>query len=148
MRKHYIGALIIFILISFLATSGFARDTPELKKPQFNKTRVAKEIQGEVTWLARDRIAVVFSSTADSEQEMLLPFDADVQIVHKKGLRDIGVGDAVSVAYEEVTEETPEGAKTRRKAKSITFLRKAPAKPTPYGVEDKDTGVLVSGVGE
>ncbi|MFH1876352.1 MAG: hypothetical protein ABH865_05640 [Candidatus Omnitrophota bacterium] len=86
-KKNSVSALVTFILICFPAAPGFTQGTQgtlALKGPQFNKTRVAKEIQGEVTWIARDRIALVFSSTADSEQEILLPFDADAQIVHKR----------------------------------------------------------------
>lgn len=102
--------------------------------------RVIKGISGEVSAISKDFIAIVYRRDAakGTEEEIALPIAKDVIIEHKKNLSEIGVGDMVDVEFEEVTEDTGEGPKSRRAAKVISFLRAAPA-PKP------ESSVLVSG---
>ena len=98
------------------------------------KATQLKELQGVVTWIRKDKIAIVYRSdeATHSEEEILLPIGKDIQLVHKNSLSDISVGDTVSIQYEEVTEEGADGAvKSSRKAKAIIFVSPGFKKPIP-----------------
>lgn len=103
------------------------------KKP--SRFSELKEIQGVVSWISKRYIAVVFKSddATRSEEEMLLPFDKDLKFEHRKNLGEISVGDTVAVQYEEVTQDSPDGAKTNRQAKKVIFIRAAVKKPDTTG---------------
>lgn len=108
----------------------------EAKKPG----RVIKGISGEVSAISKDFIAIVYrrDEAKGTEEEVALPIAKDVIIEHKKSLSEIGAGDIVNVEFEEVTEETDSGFRSKRIAKVISFIRAAP-KPKP------ESSVLVSG---
>jgi hypothetical protein len=101
-----------------------------------------KEVQGEVTWVGKNRIAVVYAESGTSESEILLPFDKDVKLEHIQQLGQIAQGDIVRIQYEEVVEESAQGRKEERKAKVISFVRSGLRAPKPPLV-DEDGGVLL-----
>jgi hypothetical protein len=91
---------------------------------------VMKEVQGEVTWVGKDRIAVVYSRNDEgaSEEEILLPLAKGATFKNKKMLKEIQAGDTVRITYEEVTQTDAE-TKVSREAKEITFIRAAAKQP-------------------
>lgn len=87
---------------------------------------VVKEISGEVTVVGPSFIAVVYERDAKKgiEYEMALPIDKDIELVRKRNLDEIRVGDTVRVKYE----ETQKGERITRRAKVITFVKPAKTK--------------------
>ena len=98
-----------------------------LAQEKAKRTSVYKEIEGELSWLGKERLSVIYfvSPTGESDTEMLLPYGRDIQVVHKRSLEEIHTGDRVRVGYEEVTEQSPDGNKVTKKATSITFVSSA-----------------------
>mgnify|MGYP001608749020 CR=1 FL=1 len=101
-------------------------------------------ISGEVSAVSKDFIAVVYRSdkAKGSEEEIALPVANDAVVEHKQSLSQIGIGDMVDVEYEEYTEETPDGPKSKRVAVAVRFLRAAPKQPEPFTfeAEEDETG--------
>jgi hypothetical protein len=95
-------------------------------KEKSKTTSEMKEVEGAVTWIGQNKIAILYriDEAKGEEYEILLPLDEkDLTFVHKKNLAEIGKGDTVNVQYEEITEEGQEGKRTDRKAKIITFVK-------------------------
>ena len=109
--------------------------------------RVAKEIQGEVAGISKDSIAIIYNrnEATGEEYEMSFPVAKEVDIVHKKSINEIAVGDTVNVQYEEITEKSAEDKEKdpeiKRQVKVITFLRPAVRTPEPLetDVEEEET---------
>lgn len=99
-----------------------------------------KGVSGEVSSVSKDFIAIVYRRDAakGTEEEVAFPIAKDVKIEHKKSLGQIGIGDMVDVQFEEVTEETKEGIKSKRVAKVITFLRAASLAPVSASVPEDE----------
>lgn len=93
----------------------------------------SKEIQGEVTWIGKDKIAIVYKKDVEhrSEEEIVLPIDKKVSLQHLKSISDVAAGDTVYLLFEESTEEGPGGPKLSRIVKKIGFIRKGQKKPIP-----------------
>lgn len=129
--------LIIVAFFFYLFSVLYAQETGLTK----GKGRI-KGISGEVSAISKDFIAIVYRRDAakGTEEEIALPIAKDVIIEHKKSLSEIGAGDLVDVEFEEISEETGEGPKSKRVAKVISFLRAAPAPKS-------ESTVLVSGQG-
>jgi hypothetical protein len=113
----------------------------------------SKNIQGEVTWISKNKIAIVFSHGQDTEEEILLPFDKNVALEHVSDLAQIKQGDTVYVEYEETTQETKEGTtQVTDKAKTISFIRagtpklppQQPSEGTITEAGDESTGTFTS----
>ena len=101
----------------------------------------AKIISGEVSAISKDFIAVVYRSdnTHGSEEEIALPIAKDATVEHKKSLSEIIPGDMVDVEFEEYTEETPQGSRSKRVAVVVRFL-KAGNKPVETFTFGKEEG--------
>ena len=109
--------VIVFLLLLFFNFS-FAKEIKE-KKVEL------KEIQGKVTWIGRDKIAITYYTTPTTEEEILIFYDKkDIKIRHRKDISEISRGDIVSIVYEEIREDTDEGEKLTFKAKEIIYIRK------------------------
>jgi hypothetical protein len=118
------------VLVFGLAELGFSQE--EKDKEKVKTTSVMKEVEGEVTWIGQNKIAILYrvDEAKGEEYEILLPLDEkDLTFVHKKNLGEIGKGDTVNVQYEEITEEGEEGRKTDRKAKVISFVKAGVKQP-------------------
>ncbi|MCM8787929.1 MAG: hypothetical protein NC935_07775 [Candidatus Omnitrophica bacterium] len=117
--KILIYLFLIFIVINIKA---------EEKQVGKKRTEV-KEIQGSVTWVGKDKIAIIYASSETSEEEILLPFSPDLKFEHFKDLKQLKQGDTVAIQYEDIQEETEEGMKEKLVAKRIIFIRPAIPKP-------------------
>lgn len=111
------------ILVLCFSGIGFIRAEEEAKK-----TVAVKELQGEVSGISSNFIAILYGQDKKTSYEMALTLDKDVRIEDRKSLKDIGVGDVVSVSYEETTETKKQDDKevTRvmgRVVKKIRFIR-------------------------
>src|SRR3990167_7089594 len=99
--------------------------------------RVAKEIQGEAAGISKDSIAIIYNrnEATGEEYEMSFPVAKEGDIVHKKRINEIAVGDTLNVKYEETTEKSAEDKEKdleiKRQVKVITFLRPAVRTPEP-----------------
>lgn len=87
---------------------------------------VAKEIEGKVSGISANFIAIAYGESKEASLEMAFDLNKDVKVNHKKSLSEIGMGDTVKVDYDEVTRTRDDGKKiSKRVAKIISFLRKA-----------------------
>jgi hypothetical protein len=103
-----------------------AQGSSEPARPEVKIT--AKECTGTLVGLGGNFIAVAAGLNADSgaASEYAFNLGKDVQIVHKRSLKEFVVGDTVKVSYEEQIATTPEGNKKRsHTVKTITFLKPA-----------------------
>lgn len=128
--------IILMIIISIFIISGMSRADEEKKGKRIVASNL-KEIQGEVAGIIQDSIAIVYNrnEATGEEYEMSFPVDKGVNIVHKRSIKEIAVGDIVNVQYEEVTEkyddDQEKDPEINRKAKVITFLKPAIKTPEP-----------------
>jgi hypothetical protein len=114
------------IALALSATAGFAQQVKKQAKEKKGPISAMKIVQGQVTWIGNGRIAIVYKKDAanKSEEEILLPFDKNVELEHLRQVSDISAGNIVSIIFEEVSEERPDGPRLIRKAKKIGFIRK------------------------
>ena len=93
---------------------------------------VTKVIQGTVSAINRQGIAVEYDRADTGGLEMYLPFDQKVQVRGAKDVTDIHDGDAVIVEYQELPmkDEAGKVMGSRRIAVKIGLLKRAPA-PAP-----------------
>ncbi len=96
-------------------------------------SNISKEITGEVSAVNKNGIAIIYNRDLGkgSEDEIFVPLDNTVKLVHKQSIADINVGDVVSVLYEEVSENTKEGVVNKFAGKIVTFVKPAVKKPAP-----------------
>ena len=116
------GVMMGILVLCFMGTA-LAEPEEEAKK-----IVVVKEMQGEVSGISSNFIAIVYGQDKKASYEMALTMDKDVKVEDRKSLKDIGVGDIVSVSYEETTETKKEGDKdisrvVSRVVKKIRFIR-------------------------
>lgn len=123
--KRRYGRLVIFVFLLLSCACGWVKALAQEKKDEVKRISVIKEVTGEVTWFRKNRIVIMFKRDREhgTEEEILLPMDADVRVIHKRNVDEISAGDRVMVQYEELSEEWPDGKKSSSlKAKAITFL--------------------------
>lgn len=126
-------------LIVFLMILGFAGITiAQEKKDKVIVTNTVKSIEGEISAITKNFIAVVYQRNRErgSEREISFPFDIkNIQLIHKRSLAEFKEGDIVSIQYEEIKEESKEVKKAANKVRSITFLKPAAVKPQAVELE-------------
>ena len=115
------GILLVVMLILAQVSAGFAQEGGEKAK----MTREIKEVSGIVSAINEDFIAIVYDrdDAKGLEYEMALPIDEGMQLIHKRNLEQIKVGDKVEVQYEQLTEQKGDKQKVERKAKVIRFIK-------------------------
>lgn len=97
------------------------------------------ELQGEVTWVGKDKIAIVYqrhtsASGFSSEEEILLPIAKDVKLQQVGNIGGITAGDTVYVLYEERLEKTDIGEKATKTVTKIRLVRKGVKKVIPGAI--------------
>jgi len=110
---------------------GFAQENQENKET--NIEVALKEATGVIGSLSANFIAI--ETGVDPQQgaatEAAFNLSKNVRIEHKNSLKEIKVGDTVTVGYEETIETRDDGRKMRKTlVKTITFLKPAPAEMT------------------
>ncbi|MDD4939668.1 MAG: hypothetical protein PHE18_05170 [Candidatus Omnitrophica bacterium] len=109
-----------------------AQEAPAKKEKMTGRTADIKEIFGQVTWIGKKYISVVYATDDEKgvEYEMLLPYEKDLGLEHKRNLSDIAQGDMVRVQYEEEVKRFDSGRQeVKRKAKVVTFVRAGVRRP-------------------
>jgi len=101
-----------------------------------------KEVTGEVGGISKDFIAVVYKKddASHASYEVALPIQGTPILQHISNLKQIKVGDTVTVQYDEMikTDENGKNAVVGRNAKSITFISPAPPQPPEPAAEVAD----------
>lgn len=117
----------------------FAQEEEKQKKPK--TTSIFREIEGQVSAVNKNGIAVVYNRNPAKglEEEMFVPLDNSIRLVHKKNIEQISVGDIVSVQYEEISREAEDGPVKTLKGATVTFLKPAPKKPELPVVESQES---------
>jgi hypothetical protein len=105
------------------------------------KDIASKEIQGTVSGIGYGSISVEYQTDAQkgTAEEMLFPLDEMEQIIHKQDIKQINVGDTVSIQYDETTQQTENGSQIFRKAKVINFIKPAAPVSTEADVPETET---------
>ncbi len=133
--KNTVRFALLVVCALWLAGVANAQEAKrDAKKPEPKITSTVKEIQGEVSWIRKNSISVVYEHDLQkgSESEILLPMDpATVRIVHKRSLKDISSGDIVRVQYIEELYDYGDRQETKLKARSIRFVKPRDDK-SPY----------------
>ncbi|OGW75117.1 MAG: hypothetical protein A2Z72_06810 [Omnitrophica bacterium RBG_13_46_9] len=126
MLRYFISmSLILMSVLSGAVTETMA----EGKSTEIREEIMPKSVAGTVTGVSANFIAVEYGADKPGPAlEMAFNVDKDVVIENKKSLKDIGVGDTVEVAYDEIRKMNREGKKigTRNVAKKVRFIKAAP----------------------
>jgi hypothetical protein len=125
-RVRIMGMSIIFLLIS--AGIGNTQAVKPKAPGNIKRSVTSRELQGEITWIHKDRIAVVYSRGEKSEEEILLPIAKDVKLENLRSLDQLSAGDSVAFEFAETLEEVRGEAKVSRIIKKIRFIRKGAKK--------------------
>lgn len=155
--RKFMQFVLAVVLICGLTALGFTQKSQDGKNEvKQEKTRniistTSNELQGEVSWINKKYIAIVYNRDAakGTEEEILLPLDESVKLQHKRKLDEIAVGDIVSIQYDEETEEDAHNEKKQsRKAKVITFVKPAVKKLSPEVLPEdiKDDSLSFKGI--
>lgn len=86
-----------------------------------------KEIEGQITGLSGNFLALTYGQSENSVLEAAFNVDKNVQLSHKRSFKEFKPGDTVKVRYEQETRALEDGRVSRKNTiKSITFLKAAP----------------------
>ncbi|HOW42493.1 MAG TPA: hypothetical protein P5110_03140 [Candidatus Omnitrophota bacterium] len=122
-----ITAAIACMTLSFICSQPVpAQEAPQAEQPQ---VQVAiKQVSGVISGLSSGFIAIELGGgSAKGARESAFNLDKNVRIVHKKSLKELSVGDTVSLDYEETVTKQADGKKMRKtRVIAITFLKAAP----------------------
>lgn len=123
--------IVFHIAASCLFIIFFLFQNAQAEKAEIKTGNVMKGVSGEVSAIGKDYIAIVYNRDMKkgTEEEIMLSIAKDIKLEHKRSLSEIGAGDTVEVQFEEVTEQTNEGPRTKRIAKVIRFIRAAVKQP-------------------
>ena len=92
-----------------------------------------KEVTGEVSGVSKDFIAIVYKKddASHASYEVALPIQGTPILQHISNVKQIKVGDTITVQYDEMikTDEKGKNAVVGRNAKTITFVSPAPPPP-------------------
>ncbi len=131
MDRRKVGVILFCAALICLSNvnSGLAKEPP--KQEEIKRSVALKELQGEITWVRKNKIAIVYKTdeTGSADSEILLPVSPDVKLVHIQSMEQLKAGDVVSIQFEEATEESEGASKTARRAKTITFVKPGNKKP-------------------
>jgi len=134
-KNQILNIAIIIGLIMLLSAPLLAQEAQENKKKNIEVTM--KEATGVISALSANFIAVetgIDPSTGIPREEAF-NLDKNVRVLHKNSLKEIKVGDTVTVGYEETIETTDTGRRIRSTSvKTITFLKSPPKEIT--GLEE------------
>jgi hypothetical protein len=146
MKAIYIG-IVIAIVVSFsFFTASLAQGAEEKSTEKKTvSTSTMKETQGEVVWVKKDKISVIFSRGpgGESEEEILLPIAKDAKFEHAKSISDIAVGDSVYIRFEELAASGPGGSSLSRTAKVIGLIKKGQKKTIPATTVESKMETLI-----
>ena len=108
MSKENKKRMVLIMAVGIFIICGICRADGDEKSKRV-VVRVAKEIQGEVAGISKDSIAIIYNrnEATGEEYEMSFPVAKEVDIVHKKSINEIAVGDTVNVQYEEILVSIP-----------------------------------------
>ena len=116
---------ISFTVLNFLCSNVFCQADPKGKRPVISTATHA--VQGEVAYVSKDYISIIYQRSEDQteEYEMMLSIDEALELTRVASLDKLNIGDTVTIDYDEITEEYPDGPRSRRKAKNVAFTRPA-----------------------
>lgn len=108
--------------------------TPAQEQETKKAGRAIKGVSGEVSGIGKDFISVVYHRDEEVgiEKEIMFPISKTIIVEHKQNISQISLGDLVDIEFQEVTEESQNGIKTKLEAKVIRFVRSAQKKPQTF----------------
>ncbi|MBU0503003.1 MAG: hypothetical protein ABH882_04865 [Candidatus Omnitrophota bacterium] len=143
-KSNSINLFIIIMIIGLIGTAWAQQK--QAKKDKVITTSTLKAVEGEISALTKNYIAIAYDKDIEkgTENEMSFPFDPKTMLLyHKRSLAELNAGDRVLVQYEEVKEESRQGNSIVNKAKSITFIKPAPKEPEPIDPVDNNAELAI-----
>jgi len=122
--KSYISKIILsgILMIGLCATLGIGY-AEEKGDPNIIKEVIMKKMKGEVAGISQNFISILYGQDEKTSYEMAFDIDKDVKIENKADLKQINIGNIVTVAYEETTEKLKDDKKGKIKVKNRTVKR-------------------------
>ena len=128
------------ILAVIFCTCLFTAAGAQERKPR-KVAETKKTLQGEVVYLSKDYISIVYSRANGIENEILLPIDKNLKLEHLRSLANLKVGDTVAVEFMETTEQDQQGSRKKIRAGTVvTFIRPAQPKPETTVLDSEEVG--------
>jgi hypothetical protein len=128
--------ILVLVLCAVLAGEALAQGRKVTKVAEKKKA-----VQGEVVYLSKEYISIVYSRANGIENEILLPIDKNLKLEHLRSLANLKVGDTVAVEFAEITEQDQEGKRKKIRAGTvITFVRPAQPKPETTVLDSEELG--------
>lgn len=103
-NKMTLIKITVLILFSGLICSVNAAEKSTETKEEPKKITVEKTLNGEVSGISPNFIAILYGQDKKTSYEMALVMDKNTKVEHKNSLKEIAAGDIVSVRYEEITQ--------------------------------------------
>jgi hypothetical protein len=130
------------LLSSLILINALSAEEAQVKREVFSR-----QVSGRVSGISKNFIAVEYAADSRGAREIALSMDKNTKGVNRK-LNEIGVGDTVSVTYDEIT-ETKEGERPKvrkRLVKTVEFRKAAEPMPQePAPPSEKSEGIEDSG---
>jgi hypothetical protein len=124
--KRYIPKIILsgILMIGLCAAFGIGY-AKEKEDPNIIKEVTVKKITGEVMGISQNFISVLYGidEKKQASLEMAFDIDKDVKIENKVDLKQINIGNIVTVTYEEITEKLKDDKEKKIKIKNRTVKR-------------------------
>jgi hypothetical protein len=126
----YISKVILSGILMIGLCCGFSIGyAAEKENPNIIKETAMKKMTGEVQGISRNFISILYAQDEKTSYEMAFDIDKDVKIENKADLKNINVGNIVTVTYQETTEkpkDDKDGKKIKvknRTVKRIVFVK-------------------------
>jgi hypothetical protein len=123
--KRCISRIILSgILITGLCGAFGIGYAAEKENSDIIKEVATKKMTGEVQGISKNFISILYSQDEKTSYEMAFDVDKDVKIENKKDLKQINIGNIVTVSYEETTEKPKDDKDVKKiKVKNRTVKR-------------------------
>ena len=104
-----------------------AAQSAESKKAPEAPVVEMKELEGQISGLGGNFIAISYGGNAETSLEAAFNVAPNVQMSHKRSFKELKFGDTVRVRFEQTSQKLENGRTFRKNTvKSIAFLKAAP----------------------
>lgn len=89
-------------------------------EPQ-DESFTTETVSGEISGITKRAISIIYDRDYDTatEYEMLIPLDKDTKLKHKGSMKELKVGDLISIEYEKPGEKS----KHKTRAATVNFIQ-------------------------
>jgi hypothetical protein len=89
--------------------------------PEEDLSFTTETVSGEISGITERSISIIYDRDYDTgtEYEMLIPLDKDTKLRHKGSIKELKVGDLISIEYEKPGEKS----KHKTRAATVSFIQ-------------------------